>query len=45
MVFHSPTEEADLKDTAWEPDKEYKDYQWFLARTKDGGWDVVSYGY
>ncbi len=45
MDFHSPTEEADLKDTAWEPDKEYKDYQWFLARTKDGGWDVVSYGY
>ena len=43
--FHSPVDEADLKETAWEPDKEYKDYEWWLARTADGGWDLVSWGY
>ena len=26
-------------------DKEYTDYQWWLARTEDGGWEVVTYGY
>lgn len=43
--FHSPTEEEQLKDTAWEPDKEYTDYQWWLARRDGGGWEVVSWGY
>ena len=35
---------ADSK-TAFNPDQEYKDYQWWLARTKDGGWNIVSFGY
>jgi D-alanyl-D-alanine carboxypeptidase len=39
--FHSPVEESG----AWEPDQEYKDYQWWLARTDDGGWEVVDWGY
>ena len=26
MDFHSPVDEADLKDTAWEPDNDYNDY-------------------
>ena len=26
----------------WKPDHEYKDYQWWLAKTKDGGWEVVT---
>ena len=39
--FHSPKEGAG----AWEPDQEYEDYQFWLAREKDGGWDLVSYGY
>ena len=39
--FHSPAEAIG----AWEPDQEYKDYQWWLARTDDGGWEVVDWGY
>ena len=43
--FHSPTEEADLEGTAWEPDTEYKDYQWWLARSEGGEWELVTWGY
>ena len=39
--FRSPAEGGG----AWEANQEYKDYQWWLARTEDGGWDVVSWGY
>jgi D-alanyl-D-alanine carboxypeptidase len=39
--FHSPKENAG----AWEPDTEYKDYQWWLGYNKDGGWDIVTQGY
>lgn len=39
--FHSPVE----AEGAWEPDQEYKDYQWWLGRTDDGGWEVVTSGY
>ena len=28
-----------------EPNKEYKDYNWWLAQNKDGDWDVVTFGY
>ena len=37
--FHSPEEASG----AWEPDKEYEDYQFWLARTEDGGWQVVNW--
>ena len=30
---------------AWEPDEEYKDYQWWLGWTEEDGWEVVSMGY
>ena len=40
--FHSPLEEGPY---AWELDMEYKDYQWWLARIKGGGWEIVSWGY
>ncbi len=43
--FHSPTKDADLKDTAWEKDKEYEDYQWWLARVEGGDWELVTFGY
>ena len=39
--FHSPAQGGG----AWEPDKEYTDYQWWLARTLDGDWKVLSRGY
>ena len=41
MDFHSPAEQIG----AWEADKEYTDYQWWLARSTDGGWDIVTFGY
>lgn len=43
--FHSPTDEADLEGTAWEPDTDYTDYQWWLAREDGGDWELVSWGY
>ena len=39
--FHTPAEAAG----AWEPDEEYTDYQWWLARTAVGGWQLLSWGY
>ncbi|MBQ6059362.1 MAG: hypothetical protein IJL39_04830 [Clostridia bacterium] len=30
---------------AWEPNQEYTDYQWWLARTEAGGWQLLSWGY
>lgn len=35
----------DTKGKTLEPNHEYNDYQWWLARTKDDGWEVVSFGY
>lgn len=43
--FHSPVEEEDLLGTAWEPDEDYANYEWWLARKGDGGWDLVNWGY
>ena len=40
--FHSPVEEGPY---AWEPDTEYTDYQWWLALTDGGDWELVSWGY
>ena len=39
--FHSPVEPYG----AWEQDREYTDYQWWLGRTENGGWDLFSWGY
>ncbi len=36
--------DADIQGTL-EPDHEYTDYQWWLARTEDSGWEIVSRGY
>ena len=44
LDFHSPSAEK-AEQTAWNPDEEYKDYQFWLAKTKDSGWEVVSWGY
>lgn len=43
--FHSPVEDEEVKDTAWEQDKEYTDYQWWLARTDGGEWELLTWGY
>lgn len=39
--FHSPVQGGG----AWEADKEYTNYQWWLARTDDGGWQLLTFGY
>ena len=41
MDFHSPAEPYG----AWEKDSEYKDYQMWLGLTKDGEWEIVTWGY
>ena len=39
--FHTPVE----GDGAWEANTEMKDYQWWLARTENEGWQLVNFGY
>ncbi|MBQ6502628.1 MAG: M15 family metallopeptidase [Flexilinea sp.] len=39
--FHSPVEPVG----AWNPDHEYKDYQWWLVQNEEGGWEILSWGY
>ena len=39
--FHTPAEQVG----AWEPDAEYNDWQWWLARSADGGWDLLTWGF
>ena len=41
MDFHSTGEEG----STLEKDTDYKDYQWWLARTEEDGWEIVSRGY
>ena len=39
--FHTPAD----AEGAWEPDTEYTSWQWWLARTEDGGWQLLTFGY
>lgn len=39
--FHSPKNDGG----AWNADEEYTDWQWWLARTEDGGWKLLTWGY
>ena len=41
MDFHTP---ADVGDPTLKANSDYTDYQWWLARTADGGWDIVTFG-
>lgn len=29
----------------WDPDREYTDLRWWLARTEDGGWQLITWGW
>lgn len=42
MDFHSP---EDVGELTFNSDQEYTGYQWWLARTADGGWEIVDWGY
>ena len=39
--YHSPVDAVG----AWEPDTEYTDWQWWLARTEGGEWELMTCGY
>lgn len=39
--FHSPKTNAG----AWNPDEEYTNWQWWLARTENGEWRLMAWGY
>ena len=41
MNFHTAAD----SQGAWDPDREYEDYQWWLARTEGGDWEIVDWGY
>ena len=41
--FHSPKEVPVTE--AWNSDFEYTDWQWWLGRTADGRWHLVTWGY
>ena len=41
MDFHTaPDIEGSL-----DPDQDYTDYEWWLARPEDGDWEIVTFGY
>ena len=42
MDFHTP---EDVGELTLKADTDYTDYQWWLARTADGGWEIVTFGY
>ncbi len=42
--FHSPNAEQ-AEGTAWEPDQDYNDWEWYLARSAGGDWKLLTWGY
>ena len=49
MVFYSdfisPPDPHDGKVTAWNYDKEYKNYSWYFGLYDDGEWKLLTFGY
>ncbi len=43
--FHSPKDEAASSALGVEADQEYRDFQWWLARSDGGDWQLVTWGY
>ena len=39
--FHTPMDGSEV----FQPDREMTDYQWWLAREADGGWQLLTWGY
>jgi D-alanyl-D-alanine carboxypeptidase len=42
MDFHTP---EDTSGTTFTANHDYKDYQWWLARSDKDGWEIVDFGY
>lgn len=45
IEFFSDFYVSEKTNTVFNPDSEYKDYQWWFARTKGGDWRLVTSGY
>lgn len=45
MEFLSDFHVSDDSKTTFNAGEDYKDYQWWLARTEEGGWQLLSWGY
>lgn len=41
--FHTPKDEKNAG--AWDVDEEYTDWQWWLARSENGKWHLMTWGY
>lgn len=42
MDFHTP---ENTGETAFESDKEYTDYQWYLNKDEKDGWNIIDFGF
>ncbi|MBR1749265.1 MAG: M15 family metallopeptidase [Ruminococcus sp.] len=42
MDFHTP---KDVGELTFNANQDYTDFQWWLARTEDDGWEIVTFGY
>jgi hypothetical protein len=42
--FHVPDVDQEMA-WAFEPNKDMLDWQWYVARSNDGAWNVITYGY
>ena len=43
--FHSPKDEAASSGMGFEADQEYQNWQWWLARSQNGDWQLITWGY
>jgi D-alanyl-D-alanine carboxypeptidase len=45
VEFLSDFDGPEAGSEVWEPGEKVKDYEWWLARTENGGWQLVTWGY
>lgn len=46
IMLESDFHTSENASAVWNPDTDYKDYQWWLARTSDNSeWKLVTWGY
>ena len=45
VEFFSDFDAPEAGSEVWEPGEKVKDYEWWLARTENGGWQLVTWGY
>ncbi len=45
IEFFSDFYVSKTTNTVFNPDSEYKDYQWWLARKNGGSWKLLTFGY